>query len=117
MEADLEEQRLAGRIEDRDPALRIALGIDGRMSREQQQVRVSGQVGWFDLAALGFLTEPIGGLFLLDAEASAAGPGCYDARIALDSIAVRNGMQTNRIRPTTLEVRTDSTSVRAELQS
>lgn len=117
VEADLAEQRLAGRIEDRDSALRIVLGIDGRMSREQQQVRVSGQVGWFDLAALGFLTEPIGGLFLLDAEASAAGPGCYDARIALDSIAVRNGAQTDRIRPTTLEVRTDSTSVRAEVQS
>ncbi len=117
VEAGLAEGRLTGRIEDRDSALRLALGIEGVLSEKRQQARIAGQVGWFDLAALGVVAEPIGGLFLLDAEASANGPGCYDARIALDSITIRTGTQIDRIRPTSAAFRTDSTETRAEMQS
>ena len=117
VEAGLAEGRLTGRIEDRDSALRLALGIEGALSEKRQQARIAGQVGWFDLAALGVVAEPIGGLFLLDAEASADGPGCYDARIALDSISIRTGTQIDRIRPTSAAFRTDSTETRAKMQS
>lgn len=117
VEAGLAEGRLTGRIEDRDSVLRLALGIEGQLTRERQQARMTGRVGWFDLAALGLVAEPIGGMFHLDAEASADGPGCYDARIALDSITIRTGTQIDRIRPTSAAFRTDSTETRAEMQS
>ena len=117
VEAGVAEQRLTGRISDRDSALRIALGLEGTLNPERQQARLSGRIGWFDLAALGFVSEPIGGIFHLDAEAAAAGPGCYDARITLDSIAIRNGTQVDRIRPTSVAFRTDSTMTRVDMQS
>ena len=71
---DLRRGRLTGRIEDRDSVLRLALGIEGQLTRERQQARMTGQVGWFDLAALGLVAEPIGGMFHLDAEAAANAP-------------------------------------------
>lgn len=117
VEAGLAEGRLTGRIEDRDSVLRLALGIEGQLTRERQQARMTGRVGWFDLAALGLVAEPIGGMFHLDAEAAANAPGCYDARIALDSIAIRNGTEVDRILPASAAFHTDSTQTRAEMQS
>ena len=117
VKAGLAEGRLTGRIEDRDSALRLALGIEGLLTRERQQGRMTGRVGWFDLAALGLVAEPIGGMFHLDAEAAANAPGCYDARIALDSIAIRNGTEVDRIRPTSAAFHSDSTQTRAEMLS
>ena len=55
VEAGLAEGRLTGRIEDRDSLLRLALGIEGQLTRERQQARMTGRVGWFDLAALGLI--------------------------------------------------------------
>ena len=74
----------------------------------------SGSVFGFDLAALGVSPEPIGGSFALDASASAAGKGAYAARIALDSIEIRNKHRTDRIRPTSVSLHTDSAATRAE---
>ena len=116
LEAELAEQQLTGRIEDRDSALRLSLGIAGKVTRERQQFRTAGRIGWFDLAALGFVSEPIGGVFHLDAEASAAPEG-YNARIALDSISLRNGAQVDRLCPISLAFGTDSAATRAGIQS
>ena len=115
--AELADQRLSGRIEDRDTSLRVSLGLEGRLTRERQEARLSGRVGWFDLAALGLVNEPIGGLFDLEAEASATPSGSYAARVALDSIRVRNGLQTETIRPTSFEFATDSARTRAAARS
>lgn len=115
--AELADQQLQGRIEDRDSALHLSLGLEGRLTREQKQARLTGRVGWFDLAALGLVSEPIGGLFDLEAEASATPTGSYAARVALDSIRVRNGSQTETIRPTSFEFATDSVRTRAAARS
>lgn len=117
LEADLADQQLTGRIEDRDSALRLALGIEGRLTPERQQARLTGRVGWFDLTALGLVREPIGGLFDLEAEASATREKSYAARIALDSIRIRNSTGTDWIRPTSLSFETDTAATKAELQS
>ena len=49
--------------------------------------------------------------------ASAAGKGAYAARIALDSIEIRNKHRTDRIRPTSVSLHTDSAATRAEAAS
>ena len=87
------------------------------LTEEQQQVRIAGKVADFDLARMGFTPERIGGSFLLDASASAAGKGAYAARIALDSIEIRNGYRTDRIRPTSVAFASDTASTRAEISS
>ena len=115
--ADLEEHHLSGRIEDRDTALRLNLGVEGLLTEERQQARMAGRIGWFDLQALGFIREPIGGVFDLQAEALASRTGSYTARIALDSIRIRDGARIEPIRPTSFAFATDSVATRASLQS
>lgn len=117
VEADLAEHQFTGHIEDRDSALRIDLGMEGQLTRERQQARLSGRIGWFDLQTLGFVPKPIGGVFDLQAEASATSTGDYTARIALDSIRIRDGARIEAIRPTSLEFETDSAATRAGIQS
>lgn len=117
LEAALEEQHLSGRLTDRDTALRLALDLEGQLTRDRQQARLRGRIGWFDLKALGLVSEPIGGLFDLDAEALAARNGRMAARVALDSIRIRDGAEISTIRPTSAAFATDSSSTRAEMQS
>ncbi len=117
LEADLDEQRLSGRLSDRDSALRLSLQLSGTLAEERQQVRVSGKVADFDLARMGFTPDRIGGSFLLDASASATNAGSYAARVGLDSIELRNGYRTDRIRPTSVSFATDTASTRAGVSS
>ena len=117
LEADLEEQHISGALSDRNEALRLSLLLSGMLTEEQQQVRIAGKVADFDLARMGFTPERIGGSFLLDASASATRPGCYAARIGLDSIEIRNGYRTDRIRPTSVAFASDTASTRAEISS
>lgn len=117
LEAALEEQHLTGRLTDRDSALRLALDLEGRLTRDWQQAHLRGRIGWFDLQALGLIGEPIGGLFDLDAEALTARNGRMAARVALDSIRIRDGEEISTIRPTSAAFATDSASTRAEMQS
>ena len=117
LDTELDSQRLSGRISDRDEALRLLLLVSGTLTEREQRVGLSGSVFGFDLAALGVTPEPIGGSFTLNASASAAGKGAYAARIALDSIEIRNRHRTDRIRPTSVSLRTDSAATRAEAVS
>lgn len=117
LDADLGEQRLSGRLSDRNEALRLSLLFSGTLTGQEQQVRLSGRVSDFDLAGMGLTQEKIGGSFLLDANASATNTGSYTARIGLDSIDIRNGYRTDRIRPTSVAFSADSATVRAELLS
>lgn len=117
LDAELDSQRLSGRISDRDEALRLLLSVSGTLTEREQRIGLSGSVFGFDLAALGVSPEPIGGSFALDASASAAGKGAYAARIALDSIEIRNKHRTDRIRPTSVSLHTDSAATRAEAAS
>ena len=117
LEADLEEHRLSGKLSDRNEALRLSLLLSGILTEEQQQVRIAGKVADFDLAQMGFTPERIGGSFLLDASASATRRGSYAARIGLDSIEIRNGYRTDRIRPTSVAFASDTASTRAEISS
>ncbi|WP_064975376.1 translocation/assembly module TamB domain-containing protein [Alistipes provencensis] len=117
LEADLEEQHISGALSDRNEALRLSLLLSGMLTEEQQQVRIAGKVADFDLAQMGFTPERIGGSFLLDASASATRPGSYAARIGLDSIEIRNGYRTDRIRPTSVAFASDTASTRAEISS
>ena len=117
LEADLEEQHISGALSDRNEALRLSLLLSGMLTEEQQQVRIAGKVADFDLAQMGFTPERIGGSFLLDASASATRPGCYAARIGLDSIEIRNGYRTDRIHPTSVAFASDTASTRAEISS
>ena len=117
LDVELDSQRLSGRISDRDEALRLLLSVSGTLTEREQRVGLSGSVFGFDLAALGVTPEPIGGSFTLNASASAAGKGAYAARIALDSIEIRNRHRTDRIRPTSVSLRTDSAATRAEAVS
>ena len=117
LEADLEEHRLSGKLSDRNEALRLSLLLSGMLTEEQQQVRIAGKVADFDLAQMGFTPERIGGSFLLDASASATRRGSYAARIGLDSIEIRNGYRTDRIRPTSVAFASDTASTRAEISS
>lgn len=117
LEADLEEQHISGALSDRNEALRLSLLLSGMLTEEQQQVRIAGKVANFDLAQMGFTPERIGGSFLLDASASATRRGSYAARIGLDSIEIRNGYRTDRIRPTSVAFASDTASTRAEISS
>ncbi len=117
LEADLEEQHISGALSDRNEALRLSLLLSGMLTEEQQQVRIAGKVADFDLAQMGFTPERIGGSFLLDASASATRRGSYAARIGLDSIEIRNGYRTDRIRPTSVAFASDTASTRAEISS
>lgn len=117
LDAELADHHLAGTLSDRDEALRLLLQLSGTLTREQQQVCLSGNVFDFDLQALGATPEKIGGSFSLDACASASGAGAYAARIALDSIEIRNGYRTDRIRPTSVAFGTDRSATRAALNS
>ena len=117
LEADLEEQHISGALSDRNEALRLSLLLSGILTEEQQQVRIAGKVADFDLAQMGFTPERIGGSFLLDASASATRRGSYAARIGLDSIEIRNGYRTDRIRPTSVAFASDTASTRAEISS
>ena len=117
LEADLEEQHISGALSDRNEALRLSLQLSGMLTEEQQQVRIAGKVADFDLAQMGFTPDRIGGSFLLDASASATRPGSYAARIGLDSIEIRNGYRTDRIRPTSVAFASDTASTRAEISS
>ena len=117
LEADLEEQHISGALSDRNEALRLSLLLSGMLTEEQQQVRIAGKVADFDLAQMGFIPERIGGSFLLDASASATRRGSYAARIGLDSIEIRNGYRTDRIRPTSVAFASDTASTRAEISS
>lgn len=80
-------------------------------------MRLAGKVAGFDLAQMGFTPKRIGGSFLLDASASATRPGCYAARIGLDSIEIRNGSRTDRIRATSVSFASDTVSTRAGVSS
>ena len=73
LDAELDSQRLSGRISDRDEALRLLLSVSGTLTEREQRIGLSGSVFGFDLAALGVSPEPISGSFALDASASAAG--------------------------------------------
>ncbi len=117
LEADLEEHRLSGKLSDRNEALRLSLLLSGTLTGERQEVRLAGKVAGFDLAQMGFTPKRIGGSFLLDASASATRPGCYAARIGLDSIEIRNGSRTDRIRATSVSFASDTASTRAGVSS
>ncbi|MCR2031629.1 translocation/assembly module TamB domain-containing protein [Alistipes timonensis] len=117
IEADLEEHRLSGKLSDRNEALRLSLLLSGTLTGERQEVRLAGKVAGFDLAQMGFTPKRIGGSFLLDASASATRPGCYAARIGLDSIEIRNGSRTDRIRATSVSFASDTASTRAGVSS
>ena len=117
LDATLEEQHLSGHLSDRDSALRLALDLEGQLTRDRQEARLRGRIGWFDLQALGLVGEPIGGVFDLDAEALSARNGRMAARVALDSIRIRNGEEISTIRPTSAAFATDSATMRAEMQS
>lgn len=117
IDAVLESGRLSGRIADRDEALRLVLDLSGEVTRERQSVRLAGRVAEFDLTALGVTPDRIGGTFGLDFRASASQEGTYAASLALDSIGIRNGYRTDRIRPTSVAVGADTASVRAEVRS
>lgn len=114
---ELENQHLSGRLADRDEALRLLLLISGMLTQERQQVSITGDVSGFDLAGLGLTREKIGGSFTLDAGASASAGGAYAARIALDSIVIRNKFRTDRIRPTAVTFAADTTTTHAGLTS
>lgn len=117
LDASLEDGHLSGLLTDRDEALRLALELSGELTRERQALRLAGRVAEFDLTALGVTEEWIGGAFGLDLCASASEEGTYAARLKLDSIEIRNGYRTDRIRPTDLSFGADSVSVRAEVRS
>lgn len=116
LEADLAEHRLTGRLLDDNEALRLALQIEGELTAQAQRLALSGRVAEVDLAALGVVSEPLGGALTLDAEASATGQN-ITARIGLDSIEVRSDGRTDRIRPTAASFSTDSLATRAALHS
>lgn len=115
--ASLADHRLTGRITDTDDALRLSLDLRGRLTRRQQQVSVTGRVAAFDLAAMGFASERVGGTFTLDAEASATDGVSYAARVALDSIELRNGIRADRLRATAVSVAADTVRTRAGVTS
>ena len=115
--AGLENQRLSGRLSDRNEALRLSLLLSGTLTQQRQQVGLSGSVLHFDLADMGLSPEKIGGSFTLDADASASGAGSYTARIALDSIEIQSKERTDRIRPTRAEFSADTAMTRAILTS
>ena len=117
LEADLEEHCLSGKLSDRNEALRLSLLLSGMLTEERQEVRLAGKVADFDLSQMGFTPERIGGSFLLNASASATRRGSYAARIGLDSIEIRNGYRTDRIRPTSVAFASDTASTRAEISS
>ena len=117
LDAALDSQRLTGRLSDLDSALRFRLFVSGTLTEREQHANLWGNVFGFDLAALGVSPEPIGGSFALKAAASAAGTGNYAASIAFDSLEIRNKYRTDRIRPTSLSLRTDTTATRAEAAS
>lgn len=117
LDAGLENGQLSGRLADRDEALRLLLLISGTLTERQQEVALSGSVFNFDLAGLGVSPERIGGSFALEAGASASDAGSYTARIALDSIVIRNRYRTDHIRQTSLSLSTGTTATRAELTS
>ena len=113
LDAELADQRLSGRLSDRDSALRLSLGISGVLTEKEQRAALSGRIANFDLFALGVTPERIGGSFLLDAGASASAARSYTARVALDSIEIRSRYRTDRIRPTSLSFATDTAVTRA----
>jgi len=117
LNANLEGGQLSGRLSDRDEALRLLLLISGTLTERKQEVRLTGNVFDFDLAELGISPQKIGGSFALEAGASASDAGSYTARIALDSIEVRTRHRTDRIRPTSLSLSSDTTATRAKLAS
>lgn len=117
LEADLEDHRLSGALSDRDSALRMSLTLSGALTEERQEVRLAGRIADFDLAQMGFAPERLGGSFLLDAEASATRSGSYAARVGLDSIVIRSGYRTDRIRATSLSFAADTASTRVEASS
>lgn len=117
LEADLAEHRLTGRLLDDNEALRLALQIEGELTAQAQRLALSGRVAEVDLAALGVVSEPLGGSLTLDAEASAAAGRRFAARIELDSIEIRSDGRTDRIRPTAASFSTDSLATRAALHS
>lgn len=117
LEADLAEHRLTGRLLDDNEALRLALQIEGELTAQAQRLALSGRVAEVDLAALGVVSEPLGGSLMLDAEASAAAGRRFAARIGLDSIEIRSDGRTDRIRPTAASFSTDSLATRAALHS
>lgn len=117
LEADLAEHRLTGRLLDDNEALRLALQIEGELTAQAQRLALSGRVAEVDLAALGVVSEPLGGSLTLDAEASAAAGRRFAARIGLDSIEIRSDGRTDRIRPTAASFSTDSLATRAALHS
>lgn len=53
LDAELDSQRLSGRISDRDEALRLLLSVSGTLTEREQRIGLSGSVFGFDLAALG----------------------------------------------------------------
>lgn len=112
LKASLSEGRLSGTVADRNEALQLALALSGTLSEESQEVRLQGSVAGFDLQRMGLVAEPIGGSFLLDLRAAATVAGSREARLELDSLTIRNGYRTDRIRPTSLTFGTDSVSVR-----
>lgn len=116
-DAQLENQHLTGRLSDRDEALRLSLLVNGTLTQELQEVCLRGDIFDFDLQALGATQEKIGGSFTLDACASASDTGAYAARIALDSIEIRNGYRTDRIRPVRVAFGTDRAATGASLKS
>lgn len=117
LNANLEGGQLSGRLSDRDEALRLLLLVSGTLTERKQEVRLTGNVFDFDLAELGISPQKIGGSFALEAGASASDAGSYTARIALDSIEVRTRHRTDRIRPTSLSLSSDTTATRAKLAS
>ena len=117
LNANLEEGQLSGRLSDRDEALRLLLLVSGTLTERKQEVWLTGNVFDFDLAELGISPQKIGGSFALEAGASASDAGSYTARIALDSIEVRTRHRTDRIRPTSLSLSSDTTATRAKLAS
>lgn len=113
LKASLSEGRLSGTVADRNDALRLDMTFSGNLSEERQEVCLQGPVAGFDLQRMGLTAEPIGGSFLLALRAAATVAGSREARLELDSLTIRNGYRTDRIRPTSLTFSTDSVSVQA----
>ena len=117
LELSFADGRLSGSLADRNEALRLALDLSGELTAERQRIGVAGTVGEFDLRRMGVVREPVGGSFRLDLQAAAAASGSREVRLDLDSIVIRNGYRTDRIRPTQLTFGADTASVRAGVSS
>lgn len=117
LRAELAENNLTGNLTSRNEGLAMGLDLSGRLTEQEQTLRMTGSIDRIDLQRMNFMGDPASVSFKWDVQASAGQNQTYHLLSTMDSIQAQYGFWTNRVPQIVLKADASPNEVAASMQS